>query len=55
MLYEVITKNIPNGKKSYALSFILQDNDKTLNDTQIEKTMDKILQSYSNQVSASLR
>ncbi len=48
-------KNIPNGKKSYALSFILQDNDKTLNDTQIEKTMDKILQSYSNQVSASLR
>jgi len=33
---------IAEGKKSYALSFILQDQFKTLNDKQIDKTMNKI-------------
>ncbi len=35
-------KNLPEGKKSYAVSFILQDEGKTLTDKQIEKTMERI-------------
>ena len=35
-------KGIADGFKSYAVSFILQDKDKTLNDKQIEATMAKI-------------
>lgn len=36
-------KNLPAGKKSYAVSMQLQDMDKTLNDKQIEATMNKII------------
>ena len=35
-------KNLPEGKKSYALSFILQDDNKTLEDNRIDKIMKKI-------------
>jgi phenylalanyl-tRNA synthetase beta chain len=35
-------KNLPEGKKSYAVSFILQDEEKTLTDFQIESIMSKI-------------
>ncbi|MDE6297185.1 MAG: phenylalanine--tRNA ligase subunit beta [Muribaculaceae bacterium] len=38
-------KNLPEGKKSYAVSMKLQDNEKTLNDKQIEATMNKIIRS----------
>lgn len=48
-------KNLPEGKKSYALSFQLQDEEKTLTDEQIEKTMDKILKAYERELSVSLR
>ena len=48
-------KNLPKGKKSYALSFILRDDDKTLNDKQIDKVMNKILQSFEKQFKAELR
>ena len=48
-------KNLPEGKKSYALSFILRDDDKTLNDKQIDKVMSKILQSFEKQFKAELR
>jgi phenylalanyl-tRNA synthetase beta chain len=48
-------KNIPDNKKSYALSFILQDEEKTLNDKQIEKTMEKIAQVLKEKLGAELR
>lgn len=48
-------KNIPDGKKSYALSFILQDNNKTLTDVQIEKVMGKLTQNFQNELGAILR
>lgn len=48
-------KNLPAGKKSYALSFILQDQDKTLNDKQVDKAMEKILASFKKQFEAELR
>ncbi len=46
---------IPQGKKSYALSFILQDKQKTLTDKVIDKTMNKILKAFEEKASASLR
>ena len=48
-------KNIPTGKKSYALSFILQDNSKTLTDAQIEKVMSKLTLNFQNELGATLR
>ena len=48
-------KNIPIGKKSYALSFILQDNSKTLTDSQIEKVMSKLTNNFQNELGATLR
>lgn len=47
--------NLPEGKKSYALSFILQDTSKTLTDTQIDKIMSKLKQNYETELGASLR
>ena len=47
--------NLPEGKKSYALSFILQDTTKTLTDTQIDKIMSKLKQNYETELGASLR
>lgn len=38
-------KNLPEGKKSYAVSIQLQDNEKTLNDKQIDAIMAKIIKS----------
>ncbi len=46
---------IAKGKKSYALSFILQDDYKTLNDKQIDKTMNKIVKAYEDKFGAKLR
>ena len=48
-------KNLPEGKKSYALSFELRDDEKTLNDKIIEKTMSKLLQAFEKQQGAELR
>ncbi len=47
--------NLPEGKKSYALSFILQDNEKTLNDKQIEKTMSRLISAYEREAGAQIR
>jgi len=47
--------NIEDGKKSYALSFILQDNDKTMTDKDIDKAMNKILDSFIKNFNAKLR
>ncbi|WP_136666572.1 phenylalanine--tRNA ligase subunit beta [Flavobacterium sp. H122] len=48
-------KNLPAGKKSYAVSFILQDNTKTLTDSQIDKVMSKLTQTFETELGASLR
>ncbi len=48
-------KNLPEGKKSYAVSFILQDEQKTLTDKQIDKIMNKLQQSFEKQLGAELR
>ncbi len=48
-------KNLPKGKKSYAVSFTLQDENKTLNDKQIDKIMSKLQQSFEKQLGAELR
>jgi phenylalanyl-tRNA synthetase beta chain len=47
--------NLPEGKKSYALSFIIQDNSKTLTDAQIDKIMGKLQKSFETELGASLR
>ncbi len=46
---------IPADKKSYAISFILLDKEKTLTDKVIEKTMDKLLRHYQSNFGATLR
>jgi len=48
-------KGIPEGKKSYALSFILQDEKGTLNDKIIDKTMKRLQQQFEHKVGAELR
>ena len=48
-------KNLPEGKKSYAVSFILQDEQKTLTDKQIDKIMGKLQSSFETQLGAELR
>ena len=48
-------KNLPEGKKSYAVSFTLQDATKTLTDDQIDKIMGKLLKNFESQLGASLR
>lgn len=48
-------KNIEQGKKSYAISFVLQHDQKTLEDSQIETIMKKILQALETQTGAKLR
>ena len=48
-------KNLPEGKKSYALSFTIQDEEKTLTDKQIDKIMSKLQQKFENDFGAVLR
>jgi phenylalanyl-tRNA synthetase beta chain len=48
-------EKIPKGKKSYALSFVLQDSEKTLTDKIIEKCMSRIQQALEQHFDATLR
>ena len=48
-------KNLPAGKKSYAVNFILQDEEKTLNDKQIDAIMNKLINNLKKQLHAELR
>ena len=48
-------KNLPEGKKSYAVNFILQDETKTLNDKQIEAIMTKRINDLKQKLGAELR
>ena len=46
---------IAEGKKQYALSFVLQDLEKTLTDNDVEKVMSKLLATFQNEFGATLR
>ena len=48
-------KNLPEGKKSYAVNFILQDEQKTLNDKQIDLIMNKLIDNLTKRLNAELR
>ena len=55
-LFDVYTgSELPEGKKSYALSFTLQDEKRTLTDKQIDKIMKKLHQNFESEFGASLR
>lgn len=55
-LFDVYTGDkLPKGKKSYAVSFTLQDSQRTLTDTQIDKIMAKLQRSYQKELGAELR
>jgi phenylalanyl-tRNA synthetase beta chain len=47
--------NLDKGKKSYAISFLIQDENKTLNDKQIDKIMQKLQHTFEKNVGATLR
>ncbi|PAM96388.1 phenylalanine--tRNA ligase subunit beta [Flavobacterium sp. IR1] len=48
-------EKLPEGKKSYALSFTIQDSTKTLTDAQIDKIMTKLQQTFETELGAVLR
>lgn len=55
-LFDIYQGNkLPEGKKSYALSFILQSDESTLADKQIEKIMQKLLKAFQDKLGAELR
>ncbi|MHA7130258.1 phenylalanine--tRNA ligase subunit beta [Algoriphagus namhaensis] len=48
-------EKIPEGKKAYALSFHLQDQENTLTDKVIDKTMSKLIQAFEKETGALIR
>ena len=46
---------IPSGKKQYALSFVLQDSEKTLTDQDVERVMGRLLDAFTKEFGAQLR
>ena len=55
-LFDVYTGDkLSKSKKSYALSFVLQDENQTLNHVQIDKIMGKLQQRFQQQFGAELR
>ena len=46
---------IPAGKKQYALGFVLQDLEKTLTDSDVERIMDRLLSTFTGEYGATLR
>ena len=56
LLFDVYTgSNLPEGKKSYAVGFTLQDHSKTLTDEQIDKVMSKLQKNLASELGATLR
>ncbi len=49
------SEKLPAGKKSYAISIILQDENKTLTDKQIDKTMNKVIMNLNKEIGAEVR
>lgn len=55
-LFDVYTGDrIPQGKKQYAISFVLQDTDRTLTDKAVEVSMEKLLDAFRKKFGAELR
>ena len=55
-LFDVYTgESLPKGKKSYAISFTLADNTKTLTDKQVDKIMGRLLERFQKELGAQLR
>ena len=55
-LFDVFKGNkLPKGKKSYALSFILEDKENTLTDKQIDEVMNKFIEAFEQKVGAEVR
>lgn len=55
-IFDVYTGDkLPEGKKSYALSFTLQDDEKTLTDKQIDSVMQKLIYNFEKQTGAEIR
>ncbi len=48
-------EKLPSGKKSYAVSFMLRDDQKTLQDSEIDAFMNKLIQTYTEQIQAVIR
>jgi phenylalanyl-tRNA synthetase beta chain len=48
-------KNIPQGKKAYAISFTLQDEQKTLTDHEIDQVMERLINSFEQKLGAVIR
>ena len=48
-------KNLPAGKKSYAITLILQDNEKTLQDKYIDQVMNRVIGNLEKKLGAQLR
>ncbi|MBQ8450615.1 MAG: phenylalanine--tRNA ligase subunit beta [Bacteroidaceae bacterium] len=48
-------KNLEEGKKSYAVSFVLQDDNQTLNDKQIDKVMARLMENFEKRLGAKQR
>lgn len=48
-------KNLPEGKKSYGVSFLFQDSSKTLTDGKVDKIMNKFIVSFQSELGAELR
>ncbi len=46
---------LPEGKKSYAVSFMLRDDSKTLNDAEIDAVMEKLIKAYIEHIGAVIR
>ena len=48
-------EKIPQGKKSYALSFVFQDEEKTLTDKQIDSVIQKLIVNFEKELKAEIR
>ena len=48
-------ENLGEGKKSYSVSFILQDNEQTLTDKVIDKTMERLMAGFEKEIGAVIR
>src|SRR5690606_37392993 len=46
---------LPEGKKSYAMSFVLQNEEKTLSDVEIENVMNELIRNFQQNLNAELR
>jgi phenylalanyl-tRNA synthetase beta chain len=56
-LFDVYTneEHVGKGKKSYAISYLFEDASKTLNDKEVDKIMQKLITTYTNQLGAIIR